>query len=93
MIYPSGSNVFGDSKGIFCPLGVLYTPSSTVVEGHGILWRRHFFSMTQLMFSDIKSVIGTSMGYMTGGMELLRVIGISMEVGFDHFEQINSLII
>ena len=49
--------------------------------------------MTRLMFSDIKSDIGTSMGYMTGGMELLRVIGISMEVGFDHFEQINSLII
>ena len=62
------------------------------------------FSMTRLMFSDIKSDIGTSMGYMTEGMELLRVIGIYMEVGegfnicnrahiFDHFEQINSLII
>ena len=31
VIHPSWSNDFADIKGIFCPLGVLYTPSSTVV--------------------------------------------------------------
>ena len=52
------------------------------VEGDGILRGKVFlFSMTRLMFSDIKSHIGTSMGYMTGKMELLTVKGISMEEG------------
>ena len=32
MIHPSGSYSFGDSKSIFCPLGVPYTPSLPVVK-------------------------------------------------------------
>ena len=32
MIHPAWSNGFADIKGIFCPLGVPYTPSSTVAK-------------------------------------------------------------
>ena len=51
------------------------------MEFYGVLQRSIFVLNSRLMFSDIKSDIGTSTEYMTEKMELLRMIEISIEMG------------
>ena len=75
-----------------------------MTEFYGVLQRSIFVLNSRLMFSDIKSDIGTSTGYMTeknGASQNDRDIhrnGRRTELlyscsHFYHFEQINSLII
>ncbi len=52
-----------------------------MTEFYGVLQRSIFVLNSRLMFSDIKSDIGTSTGYMTEEMELLGMIEISIEMG------------